>query len=96
LAAAVRDTDADFVLHFDDGTTLEQRVTMTAWDSKPRFGGHVAFWAPYRHSKTGGSENVPCYLVHYELNSDSKRTLNALRLPDNPYVRIMALTVESW
>ena len=96
LAAALRDTDADFALDFDDGTTLEQRVTMTAWDSKPRFGGHVAFWAPYRYSKTGGIENVPCYLVHYELNADSKRTLNALKLPNNPLVRIMALTVESW
>ncbi|MGQ9524980.1 MAG: hypothetical protein ACUVTZ_09100 [Armatimonadota bacterium] len=96
LAAAVKDTDADFVLHFSDGTTLQQRVTMTAWDKEPRYGGHVAFRTPHRHAGSAGDEPVPCYLVHYELTSDPKNTLDAVTLPDNPNVRIMAITAESW
>lgn len=95
LAAAIVDTDADFSLQFDDGTTLQQRISMTAWDSEPRFGGHVAFRAFHRHTPTG-DEPVPCYLVHYELMADSRRVLETLALPDNPNVRIMAITAESW
>jgi len=96
LAAATKDTDADFVLHFSDGTSLEQRITMTAWDKEPRYGGHIAFRAPHRHAGPAGDEPVPCYLVHYELTSDSKNVLEAVTLPNNPNVRIMALTAESW
>lgn len=96
LAAATKDTDADFVLHFSDGTSLEQRVTMTAWDKEPRFGGHIAFRTPHRHAGSAGDEPVPCYLVHYELTSDPRNVLDALTLPNNPNVRIMAITAESW
>lgn len=93
LATSAQDASESFSLVY--GTTnTASTVQFTAWDAKPKFGEHAAFICLHRHSPDGDQPGKVCYLNHYTIAADPASELTSIRLPNNPAIKILAITFE--
>ncbi|MDO8585635.1 MAG: sugar-binding protein [Armatimonadota bacterium] len=93
LGAAVSPSaSGDIELLYDSGPTTSP-ITMTAWDSLAN-GETPALVTPHRRSATGDQPGVKCYLKQYQVKLDPARKLKSIRLPKNPDMRVLAVTLE--
>jgi len=93
LALATQDTTGEFTLAYK-GSKAPSAVDFSAWNEAPKHGEHPAFVCLHRHSPDGEQRGQACWLNHYVLQTDPKAELISLSLPDNPAVKIMAITLE--
>lgn len=96
LAAAI-DEDVTYALQAlrDKGEPLELGpVTITSWNRPPAHGELRGFHTAYRRGKFLDDPTKPCYLHHLVIPVDSGDTIEALRLPADSRVRILAITGE--
>ena len=93
LALAAQDTTGEFALTYKSNKTTST-VQFSAWNEAPKRGEHPAFVCLHRHSPDGDQRGQPCWLNHYVLPIDPKAELTSLSLPNNPVVKIMAVTLE--
>jgi len=93
LAAASQETSGEFGLVYGS-KTVPITVQFSAWDQAPRHGEHAAFVCLHRHSPDGDQRGRPCYLNHYTISADASSKLNALRLPNNEAIKVLAVTLE--
>jgi hypothetical protein len=85
----------DVTLIYRDGTTSKSKLEMSSWTEGPQHGEHVAFTALHRHSATADEPGARCCLYHYSLRAQRGKTLVALELPNNPVMKVMAVTLET-
>ncbi len=93
LAASAQDASAEFGLAYG-AKTSKTPVKFTAWDIAPKFGEHAAFVGLNRHSPDGVQPGKACYLNHYTIPADSASDLTAISLPNDPGIKILAITLE--
>ena len=93
LALATQDTTGEFALTYN-GSKAASTVQFSAWNEAPKHGEHPAFVCLHRHSPDADQRGQACYLNHYVLSVDSKAELTSLSLPNNPAIKVMAITVE--
>lgn len=76
------------------GGSQPQTITIADWTQTPSgAGATVAFRSPYRIGKNG-PEAVPCTLGDYTLTANASGKTTALVLPNNPAVKILAISLE--
>lgn len=85
----------DVTLVYRDGTTSTIPLEMSSWTEGPVHGEHVAFTCLHRHAATGDEPGVRCCLYHYVLRTQRGKTLVAAELPQNPAMKVVAVTLES-
>ncbi len=90
-ASAVEDREAVFGLGYSDGSA-SVRARVSRWD-RPSPGSLVAWQMPGR-VRQGEFEPVPAWLYNVTLQADPARTLTSLKLPDDPDIRVLAITLE--
>lgn len=93
LAASAEDASVDLGLSYG-AKSAAAGVKLTAWDARPKHGEHSAFVALHRHSPEGDQPGKACHLNHYVIAADPAADLTSIRLPNNPAVKIMAVTLE--
>ncbi|MBP6964896.1 MAG: hypothetical protein KBC96_10875 [Armatimonadetes bacterium] len=93
LAAAAQDVSADFGLSYGS-KTASVPVKFSSWEAPPKFGERVGFACLHRHSPEGDQRGQACYLNHYEIRADASSDLTAIRLPNTPGLKILAITLE--
>ncbi len=93
LAASAQDASSDVALVYG-ARSMTVPVKFTAWITKPKFDEHAAFHALHRHSADGDQPGIPCYLNHYSIPADAAAELTSIRLPNDPAVKILAITLE--
>lgn len=93
LVMSAQDTTGDFALVYGDRKS-PVTIQMSAWSEAPKHGEHPAFVCLHRHSPDGDQLGQKCYLNHYVLQADPKTELTTLALPNNPAVKIVAVTLE--
>jgi len=93
LAAAVQATSGEFALVYGS-KTVPATLQFSAWNRAPEHGEHAAFACLHRHSREGDQRGQPCYLNHYTIPVDPSSKLNALRLPNDEAIKILAVTLE--
>lgn len=86
---------AEFVLTYGDGTAVKKKVAFTHWNDPPRHGEKIAFTTPHRHTRAGDDPVTRCYVNQYTLETDTTKTLVSITLPQQPAVKILAITLES-
>ena len=60
----------------------------------PANGEKVALVTRHRHAVSGDEAGKQCYLYHYTVPLDSSKPLTSITLPNNPDMKIMAITFE--
>jgi hypothetical protein len=96
LMSSVKDDDVYFTVTYDDGTQQRIRVSMTSWDEAPVFDNEsIGLEFPIWNSSFG-VERHPVYLKRYDLECDPKRDIVQVDLPNDPKVKILAITSENW
>lgn len=91
-AATTPGAKGTFTLHYKYDHPVE--LTMSCWEGPPVHGEHVAFMTSHRHGPEGDEAEPKGYLFHYTLDLDSTQPLEALTLPRNRSMRILAMTLE--
>ncbi|MHB0998159.1 MAG: sugar-binding protein [Armatimonadota bacterium] len=92
LALSTQDASGDFGLALK-GANTPAKVQFTGWLEAPKNGEHAGFVALHRNSPAGDLRG-PAYINHYELAVDPASDLTGLALPNNPAVKILAITLE--
>jgi len=86
---------ADFVLHYADGTTETQTLTMTFWLEPASPPATTALVTSHLHRGNLDWTDAAGYLHHYQLAvRDPGRALAGLELPTRPDLKIFAVTIE--
>jgi hypothetical protein len=86
LAVVASDVSAEFSLDYS-GVKTTSVVQLTDWKSAPKHGEFTAFEACLT---SGGNY----YIKHYVLTANPSATLTGLVLPNNPEIKILAITFE--
>jgi hypothetical protein len=96
LATATEpNTSGEATLVYRDGTTTKIPLQVSSWTEGPRNGDHVAFTCLHRHTAAADEPGVRTYLYHYTLRPQRGRFLAALELPNNPAIKVVAVTLEA-
>ena len=61
----------------------------------PKHEEPVAFTCRHRHARDADEPSVRVHLYHYTLKPDSRKPLTALLLPQQPAMKLFAVTLES-
>jgi hypothetical protein len=95
LAAAASDTpvDTEIVAQYK-GSTASAHVSIAPWTAKPTGDATVGFRAPYRLVKSAPDNSKPCILGDYTIVTVPGKKLTGLALPNNPKIKILAITLE--
>ena len=93
LMAAEKVSGGEFALTYGDAEAAVQ-ADFSAWNEPPAAGFHPAFVCLHRHSPDGDQRGQACYLTHYAIPANPDKRLTALVLPDNPAVKVLAVTLE--
>jgi hypothetical protein len=88
------DAAGEFTLHYADGTADKRKVTFTHWNDPPKHGERVGFSTPHRHTRAGDDPATRCYVNHYTLPADALKQLVAVELPQQPALKVVAITLE--
>ncbi|MCC6442503.1 MAG: hypothetical protein IT210_03485 [Armatimonadetes bacterium] len=93
-AAIAPNAVGDFTFEYETGNAVAVRMAMSQWNEPPQYGERIGFTVPYRHTAKGIDMKSPATLFHYVLPIVQDRPLTAIRLPDNPHMKIVAITLE--
>jgi hypothetical protein len=93
--ATAENVTGEFTLVYEDATTEARKVAFTHYTDPPAHGEHAAFVVAHRHTQKGDDLQSRCYLDHYVLKADPRKSLAALDLPREKSIKIMAITLES-
>lgn len=97
-AATDGNQSGTFRVVYTDGTYTDQVVAMKDWISASPDGEKIVQKLPHRHSGTIGSvadEFRSNYMYAYYLNTNPGKVIAQLRLPNNPKVHVLAISVVS-
>ncbi|MCL5102556.1 MAG: hypothetical protein M1133_00385 [Armatimonadetes bacterium] len=83
----------DLSLNYNDGSQAAS-IEASDWTTGPTKGEKVACMTRHRHTHGGDEIGKACYLYHYTLPLDPARTLTSMILPNNPSIKVVALTLE--
>ena len=79
---------------YTDGTTQDLAQNLSDWFQPQNFPGETrAVKMAYRNGSTGGKDVRAFYLYNYGFSLPAAKTLKSLTLPQNPYVKIVAVSV---
>ncbi len=96
LATGVRgnQTAQTFTVSYTDGTVTTLTQSLSDWFTPQHYAGEsVAATMSYRNTSSGGTDNRTFNVYSYTINLDSTKTVSSLQLPNNLYVRILAVTM---
>lgn len=93
MAFATEDVSGEFGITYRQGSSTAP-VRFTKWDKSPANGESPAFVGLHRHSSDGDERGQACWLNHYVLQLDPAQELTSIKLPRNPAVKVMAITLE--
>jgi hypothetical protein len=79
---------------FADGHSENLPLTMTSWLEPPALGETPAFRSAFLRGGGGDNFGQAVYLHHYILTPAQSGKITALILPDNPEMKIFAITLE--
>ena len=91
LAAATG--GAPITATFSTNSSAALPVTVADWQNAPAGDATLALRSPYRLAPTG-AEAVPAALGDYKLPLDPSRRITSLTLPNDPRVKILAISLE--
>ena len=95
-ASGSKDASAEVKLIFQEPTSQSEDLysfTVSAWNKPPKTGEEVAFVSPRHHERDGVVQSAVA-LYHYTIKIREPRKLVAIQLPDNPDIKIAAITLE--
>jgi len=85
---------ADFSVVYDGGSS-RQLIAISDWSKPvPKSDATTAFACSYRLAKDSVDSASACILGDYVIPLDPGKDLRGLRLPSDPRIKIMAITVE--
>ena len=83
-----------FTVTYTDGTTQTLSQNLSDWFQPQNFPGETrAVRMPYRNVASGARDPRTFYAYSYGFPINSAKTVKSLTLPDNGYVKILAVTV---
>jgi fibronectin type 3 domain-containing protein len=83
-----------FTILYTDGTEATLTQSLSDWYTPQHYAGEsIAATTTYRTTAAGGVDNRPFNVYGYTINLDSSKTVSALILPDNRFVRILAVSM---
>ena len=85
-----------FTVTYDDGTKENLLQNMSDWFQPEGFPGESrAVKMPYRNMADGTREDRTFYAYSYGFNLNPAKTVKSITLPDNQYVKILAITLAN-
>lgn len=94
LGASIDGTQAgELTLAYPDGQKTAQ-VRMYDWGAAPQSDARPALLERHRHTHGGDDISKTCNLHDYTIPLDSSKALTEIKLPANPSMRIVAITLE--
>ncbi len=86
----------NFVVTYSDGSTQVLAQSLSDWFAPQRFPGEArALKMAYRNLMSGAKDPRPFSLYSYGFALDANKTVQSLTLPDNPNVKIAAVTLAN-
>jgi alpha-mannosidase len=83
-----------FTVTYDDGSASSFIQSLSDWYVPSDFSGEsVAVTMPYRLIASGAKDNRPFHLYGYSFALDSSKVIKSIRLPDNRFVVVFALSL---
>ena len=83
-----------FTITYTDGTTEELAQNLSDWFQPQNFPGETrAVKMAYRNLSSGEKDARSFYLYSYGFSTPAAKTIKTLTLPQNPYVKIVAVSV---
>ncbi len=70
------------------------QVDFAPWTEAPVSGMTTAFMCTHQHTPDGDQPKQACYLTDYAMPADPKSDLVSITLPNNPALKVMAITLE--
>ncbi len=95
-ATGSKEASADVKLIFQEPTSQSEDLysfTVSPWNQPPKHGEEVAFVSPRHHERSGVVQSAVA-LYHYTIKIREPRKLVAIQLPNNPDIKIAAITLE--
>lgn len=92
-AAANGSVDRTATLTYADGSTQTVPLTVSDWAQPPQAGEQVAVAAPYRLRAGAGRDAPPVNVFARDHDLDPGRTTATLTLPDEPRLKVFAVTL---
>ncbi len=94
LAAATKELPVtNFLVEFADGTQQLNSFPLSRWDALPAHGEEIAFSVTRTHTPAG-EDAKPVHFYRYTIRIAEPKKLAALILPNNPEIKIAAITLE--
>lgn len=96
LASAIEggQRDQELTVNYADGSKVTLHQNFSDWFQPENFPGEVrAVKMAYRNLADGSRDPRPFYVYAYGFPLDGSKTLKSLALPNNPNVRILAVTM---
>jgi len=84
--------EAVFGLGYADGPPASARATVGSWNE--RLPGVSVAWRMAGRVRDGNFEPRPAWLYAVTLQTDAGRPLSSLKLPEDPSIRVLAITLE--
>lgn len=98
LGAAVEGNQMaqEFTVHYADGTSATLGQNISDWYQPRSFPGESrAVKMPYRNMANGARDPRTFYAYSYGFGLDSAKTVRSLSLPNNPNVKILAVSLAN-
>ncbi|MEW2343899.1 MULTISPECIES: SGNH/GDSL hydrolase family protein [Streptomyces] len=93
-AASSGAVEATATVAYTDGTTAELPLRFSDWAAQPQPGEALAVAAPYRYRAGTGREGPAVSIFARTLALDPDRTVASITLPDEPRLKLFALTLD--
>ena len=93
ILAGQKVSGAEFTANYS-GMKTTSKADFTPWTEMPGPDMQVAFMCTHRHAPDGDQPNQPCYLTDYAIPASPKDKLVSITLPNNPALKVMAVTLE--
>jgi len=95
LAAATKaEASGAFTLVFADGTEQFTSFPFSRWDGPPTLGEEVAYLCRYSRTRSEDALDRPVALFRYTIPIAESKKLAAILLPNQPDIKIVAITLE--
>lgn len=95
LLAASSNGDASVTVSLNYGDGADSRdIEVSDWTTGPKHGEPVGCMTRHRHTHGGDEIGKPCYLYHYTIPLNPRRTLTSITLPKKSEIKVVAVTLE--
>ena len=95
LAAAASSSTLDATFRLvGPGTSQTQHTSIQSWNAPPTSTSDVGWIAGYHLNAGVVDTTSPSVLGHYTIPADATKRINALVLPNDPRVKVFAITLE--